>query len=217
MNADETAFAHVGLLNSNLFIQDWGGMPGGYELPQMEALADRIVAQEPTVVKIEKNMGHGAFKAVFTPILAAAIKKANKVMPGIDDDFVTGQKELRIIATLEPVLGRGSLIINETVLDNEAGSVSRYDLRLRTVYSGLFQMAKLTRDRGSLIHDDRIDALEGAVRHFADALAVDQKKAIDAANQREYARVHANPLNKPKHALQAATPKNSLFKRIKRI
>lgn len=217
LNADETAYAHVGLLNSNLFLMEWGGIPGGYELPQMEHLADLIVASKPTVVKIEKNMGHGAFKAVFQPILTTAAVKAGIPVPGLADDFVTGQKETRIIATLEPIIGRGSLIINEAILENEAASVARYDVRLRTVYSGLFQLAKLTRDKNSLIHDDRIDALEGACRHYADALSVDQKKAIEAAKKREYERMNKNPLNKPSYAMQATRPQNSLQKRIRTL
>lgn len=202
LNADETGFAVADLLNSYIFLQEWAGIPGGHDLTKLQALAAIAVRWRPNVIKVEKNMGFGLFREVLQPVLKRAFDEAGLPMPALEDDLVVGVKEQRIINTLEPVLGRGSLIINEDILGRESDSVSRYDVNVRVTYSGLFQMATITRDRNSLRHDDRLDALEGAVRHFADALAVDQTKAIEALRKRELEAFTKNPLGLPSHILR---------------
>lgn len=220
LNADETGFAILDLLNSYLFLQEWSGIPGGHDKSKLDRLAQVAVRWRPTVIKIEKNMGFGLFREVLQPVIKQAFDAAGLPMPSIEDDLVVGQKETRIIGTLEPVLGRGSLVINEDILSREADSVSRYDINVRLTYSGLFQMSTLTRDKNSLRHDDRLDALEGAVRHFSAALAVDQTKAIEALRKRELAEFQKNPLSLPSHILRqlqgqkAANPWN---KRVRKL
>lgn len=219
LNGDETAYSIIDLLNSNLFIQDVGGQPGGHTPDKLKALAAKAVQWRPTIVKIEKNMGFGLFREVFQPVLKQAFDEAGLPCPSIDDDLVVGQKETRIIGTIEPVLGRGSLIINEEVLARESESVGAYDIKTRITYSFLFQLATLTRDKNSLKHDDRLDAVEGGIRHFAAALAVDQTKAIEALKQRELAGFVKNPLGLPSHILRqqnsaAASPWN---KRVRKL
>lgn len=202
-NADETGWACVSLLNSNLFARGWGGVPGGYEPVQLQAVADLVVKYRPSLVKIEQNFGHGAYKAVVTPIIRAACEHAGVPMPAIDDDYVTGQKETRIIDVLEPIMGRGALVLCSDALEAEREALLKLDARERDTYSLLFQIAKITRESGALIHDDRVDALAGACAHYKDALAVDQKKAIEASEQRAYEEMMANPRslrNPPKKA-----------------
>jgi hypothetical protein len=220
INGDESAYAVVDLLNSNLYIQDLGGVPGGHDPDKLAELASKVVQWRPTVIKIEKNMGFGLFREVIQPVIKAACELAGVPMPAIEDDLVTGQKEARIIGTIEPVLGRGSLVINEEILARESESVSRYDIKTRITYSFLFQLATLTRDKNSLKHDDRLDALEGAVRHFSAALAVDQTKAIEALKQRELAAFISNPLSLPSHILRQLGQKpagNSFQKRVRHL
>ena len=78
-------------------------------------------------------------------------------------------------------MGRGALVIDESIIEDELASINKYDVRIRDTYSVFHQIARVTREPGALIHDDRLDALEGGVRHFAEALAVDQKKAVEAS------------------------------------
>lgn len=217
-NADETAYAHVGLMNSALYLDMIGGVKGGYDEPQLRRLARLSVQANPTVIKIEKNFGFGAFKPVFTPIMRQEFEKAGLPVPGIEDDYVTGQKEIRIIETLEPVIGRGSLIVHEDILEADFASIQAYPLEKRDTYSFFFQLAKLTRDRNSLFHDDRIDALEGGVRHFQNALAVDQKKALEAAERRAHEEMMRNPRGVPEYALKQRLPtQRGLQHRVRRI
>ena len=215
VNGDETGYAFGGLLNSHVYVREWGGLPGGHTEVHLNAIAELAVRLRPTLIKVEKNFGYGLFLTALKPVVTAAFDKANLPHPAFDEDMVHGQKEVRIIETLEPVLGRGALIFNEDIFLNEAASIQQHDLRLRNTYSGLFQLAKITRDRNSLAHDDRVDALAGLVQHYAPALVVDQKKALDSAKKREYERLMSNPLNKPKYALPANKPQNLLRKRIR--
>lgn len=193
-NADETGYAIMGLLNSNLFLYAVGGIPGGYDKTRMETLAALVVKHRPGVLKIEKNFGYGAFREVLVPVVREACEKAGVPCPAIEDDLVTGQKELRLIGTLEPIMGRGALIINEAIFEEEAASLARYDVSVRNTYSFFHQLAFLTRDKGALVHDDRLDAVEGAARHFVAALAVDQQKRIDGDEKRRFAEWQKNPL-----------------------
>lgn len=193
-NADETAYAIGGFLNGNVYLLAIGGIPGGYDEDKLTTLAERIkpyadLASGQMIVKIEKNMGFGAFRAVFTPILRKHVPQA-----GIEDDLVTGQKEARIINTLEPVIGRGSLIITESAVKHDLETSSLYAPNLRLTYSFFYQLAKISLTRNALIHDDRLDAVEGLVRHFTEALALDQKKQIAALTAKAHAEAISDPL-----------------------
>ena len=209
LNADETAYAVTGFLNGNVYLLAVGGVPGGYNIETLTELAKRIGHWQPQRVIIEKNMGFGAFREIFVPVMNAEHKCA------IEDDMVTGQKELRIINTLEPVIGRGALIINSTVLDNDADDCARYSAKDRLTYSFFYQLAKVTRDRGSLTHDDRLDAVEGAVRYWQKMLAVDQEAAVKAAQAEALRKMIADPLMKDRYG-EPPRSGSSLFKRYQR-
>ena len=207
-NADETAYAITGFLNGNIFLLDCGGLPGGYGESVMKELAERIALWKPNVVQIEKNMGFGAFREVFLPVLRRVHECA------IEDDYVTGQKEKRIIATLEPVINAGRLIVNEAVPIRDAEDCSRYEPSKRLTYSLFFQLAKITKDTNSLVHDDRLDAVEGAVRYWQKLLAQDQAKTVEAQRARELKARLDDPLGHKRY--EAPKPRGSLFNRFKR-
>jgi hypothetical protein len=108
-------------------------------------------------------------------VLLEAYKSAGHPgAPQIEDIMESGQKELRIIDTLEPVMGRHKLIVNEQVWRDDIRSTQKYAMDHRTVYTLWHQMTKISRDKGALIHDDRLDSLAGAVRPWVDRIAVDE-------------------------------------------
>jgi 2,4-dienoyl-CoA reductase-like NADH-dependent reductase (Old Yellow Enzyme family) len=80
------------------------------------------------------------------------------------------QKEARIIDTLEPVMSLHRLVVDERVARDQ---------------DAMYQLTHITKDRGSLAHDDRIDALAGAVAHFTTALALDTNSAAKAMSEQE--------------------------------
>jgi hypothetical protein len=208
---DETAYAIGGFLNGNIFVLCWGGLPGGYDLPQLEALADVLVKYKPHGLTIEKNMGYGAFSAIFTPILRRKLASCQ-----IEDDLVTGQKELRIINTLAPVLGRGSLVFTEHAVDHDAETLQRYSPAEQAHYSGFYQLGRLTRQRDSLPHDDRLDALEGLVRKFQADLAQDQKKRVEDQRRREWADLMKDPLGHNRYGDRDFSGRLSMLARKRR-
>lgn len=199
-NADETAYAVGGFLNGNLFVLSAGGLPGGYEDDKMHELAKRLAVFKGRLdgITIEKNMGYGAFRQVFTPILRQYLQCQ------IEDDLVTGQKEARIINTLSPMMGRGAVIIDEGVVEEDRRCCEGYSPALRSTYSLFHQLAKISMTRGALVHDDRADALEGLARHFQEAIAQDQKKGLQVAQQRAWKEFVKDPLghNRNKHPSQ---------------
>jgi hypothetical protein len=188
INADETAYATTAFLNGNVYLLDIGGMPGGYSTPTLKELATRIAFWKPGIVIIEKNMGYGAFREVFMPILQAVHKCA------VQDDLVHGQKEARIINTLEPVIGRGALIVNESVVERDRADCERYAPAKRVQYSLFHQLAKITRERNALTHDDRVDALEGSVRYWQVLIQQDQSHAVAKQRAKEHAASLVDPL-----------------------
>jgi len=176
-NGDETGYAVTYFLNGYIFVMDWGGIKGGYEEESFRDLSEIATKWDVNAIKVEKNFGNGAFAMQWQGYLKQHIDKY--IQRTIEDDWVSGQKELRIIDGIEPVMGRHHLIFNQDILDKDISSSlhnERFPMLERKLFSGFFQMTKITRDKGSLIHEDRLDALASAVRHWLDYMAI-------AANQ----------------------------------
>ena len=121
-------------------------------------------------IEVEPNYGQGMWVAAFQPILSEIWKGGCTV---VESEWAKGQKELRIIDTLEPVLTQHRLVIDESLARREAKAE-------RHMYSLLYQMTHVTRDRGSLKHDDRLDALAGAVAAYQRSMAQDVDQAARA-------------------------------------
>ena len=207
ISKDETAFADIGLLNSNIYLLNAGGVPGGYEIDKLDKLAQIIAESNPNRVVIEKNYGNGAFKEIFLPVL-------RKYWQGeVTDHTVHGQKEKRIAGILGPVIGRGALCVTQKALDSDVKYISHYPAEVRKTYSLFFQMSKLTLDKDSLAHDDRLDALSGAVSQFLNLLVVDQEVASQKAYEAKLTAFWKNPTGRPN---DQPPKKGSLFNKYKR-
>lgn len=210
LNADETGYAVIAFLNGTTYLLEVGGIPGGYETANLTELALRLARWRPTKVIIEKNLGFGAYREVFSPVL-------QRVHPcAIDDDLVTGQKELRIISTLEPVMGRGSFVVTQNALDRDRIDCQRYAPKDRTSYSFFYQAAHVTKDRNSLKHDDRLDSVEGAVRYWQASLVIDQKTLIERAEREAYKAMVSDPLLHHRYDPPKRTTNSALGRRMQR-
>lgn len=175
---DETGYAVVKQLHGNLFLLEAGGLAGGYDDSVLLFLAKLAAKHCVTEVTIEANFGDGMYTKLIQPILRQYHDCA------ITEVKHSIQKEKRIIDTLEPVLNAHRLIINEDVVKNDLKQVEQ-DIK----YSLFYQMTRLTRERGALANDDRIDALAIAVAYWVEAMARDNKKATDAWEDREAKKV----------------------------
>ena len=192
-NGDETAYAVVDLLNGKLFVRACAGIKGGFTPDLLEQLS--LVAQKwkPNIVRCEKNMGSGAFAALWQPVLY----KYHHV--AIDEEWNSQQKEVRIINTLEPIMARGSLIFDESVILKDWDTTSHVSSEKRQLYTVCHQIANITRDRGDLVHDDRLDALASACSFYINSLSVDQQKQEEALRQAELRAWLADPMQKDRY------------------
>lgn len=168
--ADETTYAVVKQLHGYLYVTDLGGFSGGYDEQILTSLAKIAREQKVNGVLIESNFGDGMFTKLFMPIL---VRYWNAPVEEVRHHT---QKEQRIIDTLEPVMMRHKLIIDYDVVKRDLMDTLHND---RLQYSLFYQMTRITRDKGSLKFDDRLDVLAMAVRYWVDAMARDEELAVE--------------------------------------
>lgn len=193
-NGDELAYAITGMLVGRVFLVAAGGRPGGWNDDVYDWITAVALKWKPKVISIEKNYGNGAFASTWLPKLKTAFDRDNVHWPGIEEVWETGQKELRIIDVLEPMMGSGKFVVYDGLIEDDWQQCQRYAAEKRPVYSLFHQMARITRDKGALLHDDRLDAVAGSARYWVAALSIDEQKAVAAAKTAAYAAMMANPL-----------------------
>ena len=203
-NGDETGYAITREAGGKIFVVKVGAVRGGLDKAPLKELVEIAIANGVTAMGIEKNFGNGALSRVLTPMLHKATTKSGVPAIGIEDVWESGQKELRIIDVLEPVISNGRLIMDEQVIEDDWDACQKYPVQDRPVFSLFYQMARITRDKNCLIHDDRLDALAAAVRYFVLSLAKDADKALNKAKQDSYNKMARNPLGMPAHSNRSA-------------
>lgn len=166
---DETGYAVLYQLNGYIFLMDAGGFRGGYEDTTLQALANIAKLYKVNECVIEGNFGDGMYVKLFAPVVTATWPCA------VTEVKSKGQKEMRICDVLEPVLGSHKLVILESLIDKDYRTALNNDGTTDTSYSLLYQLTRITRERGSLAHDDRLDALAMGVQFFTDAMEKDSK------------------------------------------
>lgn len=170
--ADELGYCIAKMLNGYIYVTACGGMHGGYSAENLERLAKLAKEHKVNHVIYESNFGDGMFGELFKPVLA-------RVHPCVVEEVRhSTQKERRIIDTLEPVMNQHRLVIDRKVIQADFLSVSDYSGDARQAYMLFYQMSRLTKDRGCLRHDDRLDALSIAVGYWTKAMAQDDDKKI---------------------------------------
>ena len=194
-HGDELAWAVTKFMAGNIYLVDIGGVPGGLHKENLDALTAIAVKFKPNRIGIEKNYGNGALAQVWRPTLLS------KHSCMIEEPWESAQKELRIIDILEPIIGSNRLIIDDKLIDHDWAQCQQYPVDVRNLYSVFYQLAKITRAKAALLHDDRLDALAGACRPWAELLALDAKKAAVSALEEEHRKMKANPLGLPDYAL----------------
>ena len=170
--ADETSYAVVKMLHGYLYVVDVGGIKGGYAETTLAKLAGIAAKHKINKMLIESNFGDGMFTELLKPIL-------NRIYPvTIEEVRHNIQKERRIIDTLEPVMNQHRLVIDKKLIRED------YDSAESPEYSLFYQMTRLTAERGSLAHDDRLDALAGAVAYWVKQMGVDINKAAEKRREK---------------------------------
>lgn len=166
---DETGYAVVKQLHGKLYATAVGGMKGGYDDDTLVALARIAKEQLVNLIIIEPNFGDGMFLKLFTTVLRT-------IYPCTCEDAkrAMAQKEKRIIDTLEPLLNKHKLVVCRTVIEADLKTIED-----DPKYSLMYQLTHITKDRGALKHDDRLDALAGAVAYWLDSMSKDEEESKD--------------------------------------
>ncbi|MGH0000115.1 phage terminase large subunit [Pseudovibrio ascidiaceicola] len=170
---DETTYAVVKMLNGNLFLIEAGGFQGGYEDGVMKKLAMAAKRNKCNLGIIESNFGDGMFTRLFTPHL----KKVGYSMT-VEEVRSNTQKEKRIIDTLEPVMNQHKLVVCSTAVRSDMESVKHYPPEQALKRQLFYQMSRMTRERGALAYDDRIDCLAMAVAYWVELMGQDENEKM---------------------------------------
>jgi hypothetical protein len=181
---DETGFAVVKESCGTLFATECSGHLGGYEDYVLKALAITAKMQRCSLILIEQNFGQGMFSQLMKPIVQDVWRDpaiGDYVGHGctIEEVRSTGQKELRIIDTLEPLMNQHRLVIDKGVFERDRKIIKGVPEKDQMTYRLAYQLTRITKDRGCLKHDDRLDALAGACQHWVESMAKNRSTSAD--------------------------------------
>lgn len=160
--ADGCGLAIVSELNGVLYCPVVRSLSNGYSEETLREIAAILKAWGVTRVVVESNFGDGMWSKLLLPHLLNPVE--------IVEVRNNTQKEIRILDTLQPVVENHRLVIDPSVAKNEGFG---------------FQFSRISRDRGSLKHDDIIDALSIAVDNLKDRVAVDPTSVAKRKAERE--------------------------------
>ena len=71
------------------------------------------------------------------------------------------------------------LVIDQKALERDYTSVQHYPPESQSKYMLAHQMTRITKDRGALTHDDRLDVLSMAVNYWVEQMAADVDIRMD--------------------------------------
>lgn len=195
--ADEATLTVLGRLNSRVFLLKQAAWLNGYAEDTLKGMAAICVQHRVLRLYIESNFGQGMFGGLLRPYLTKAWDRANRDKPKaahglteiIEEQAQRTQKEVRIADTLEPITQQHRLVVAAEVIEEDYKSVMAMEAEeTRKNYSLIFQYAYLTREKDSLVHDDRLDGLAAGVARWVELFSLDPD---DLAYDRDTDRVLA--------------------------
>ena len=163
---DETGISIIYMLNSRLFVKKITAIQGGYEDSSLENIASLCAYHEIDTVILEKNFGDGSYMKMLQPWIRTMSPKT-----ALEEIHVTGQKEIRIIEALEPLLNQHKIILDKDTITKDKDCLTKY--------SFTFQMSHITKERGCLTHDDKLDSLANGVIYLLEDLSINEEKKFE--------------------------------------
>jgi hypothetical protein len=160
--SDETGYAVVAMCYGFLYVLEVGGLRDGYSDVTLQTLAEVAKRNGVNHIIIEENFGGGMFLKLLTPFLV-------RTHPVTTEEINSSiQKEKRIIDTLEPLFNQHRVIFDEKlVLTDSEVDEPKYQL--------FYQLTRITKDKGALSKDDRLDALAMACGYWVEQMDKDVK------------------------------------------
>lgn len=172
MGKDETGVCITKSLNGNIFVFYAGGMAGGFDERVLGKITELAKQHNVKKILIEKNFGMGMFAQLLKPYLRKEYQVA------IEEVHNHIQKEKRIVECLEPLMNQHRLIFDEKVIEKDYLSTQHMTPENALRYQLFYQMSRVTKDRGALKFDDRLDALAMSCSYWIDQMARDSDLAI---------------------------------------
>lgn len=167
---DTVGYAVVKALNGMLYLVAAGGLAAGIgndgtSEPVMRKLASIAFKHGIKRVVVEDNFGNGMYSKLLAPEMA-------KINGPTDIEDVTskGQKELRIIDTLEPLTDAHKLVVDASVCRND---------------KLMHQYTRITKERGALREDDILEAVAGACSALSELVSLDPQVQEEKAAKAE--------------------------------
>ena len=174
---DQTAISCVKMLNGNLYVTECLGLSGGYSDRVLERISKIARDNNINQILVEQNFGGGMFAELLKPFLM-------RFHPcQVEDVRNNKTKELRIIDTLEPVMNSHRLIIDRKVIEKDFRSNPQETPERRLTLQLVYQLSRISRHRGSLVHDDLVDSLAGAVAYWTEYMA--QNEDLNISKRKE--------------------------------
>lgn len=181
--SDETSLCIGAELHGRIFLLYVGAWRDGFGKPTLEAIAAALVTYKATHLTIEDNFGDGMFMQLLSPYIVRAWQKYNDSKPeaakhgGTEIEGIRSsrtQKELRILSAMEPVTQSHRLVVAKRVVEQDHTMMLQIDgEEVRHHYSLFHQLTHISRERDSLLHDDRLEALAGLLTTYAEVLNID--------------------------------------------
>lgn len=166
--ADETGYAVTKMLNGRIFVPACGGLIGGYNDDVMKELSRVAQKYNVNYILIESNFGDG----MFTQLLKPHLRNVHNVT--VEEIRHHGMKEARIIDALEPVMNQHKLVVDPALIESDFKSRDSSNAA-NAQYQLFHQLTRITRERGALGHDDRLEALAMGVAYWVEAMSADEE------------------------------------------
>ena len=158
---DEFAYTVASTRNGYIFWNKGGAWNTGLNPAVLDDICSMIKKYNINELHVETNFGGSTMVQLLKQRVQIPIVEVRN----------TKQKEKRIISSLEPVLNQGKLVVNSKFLE---------DTTL------MAQFCNITRAKGSLKQDDRLDSLEIAVAALNESLSTNLDRMKDLESQRRW-------------------------------
>ena len=147
----------------------------------MQTLQEEAKKHKVNYILVESNFGDG----MFTQLLKPWLTEEKGYACTIEEIRSNKQKELRIIDTLEPLLNQHRIIVDRKVIERDYQETQELvgSLENGFAYSLFYQLTHITKDRGSLVHDDRADAMAGCAARYIEIMSASQDLIIENNKQ----------------------------------
>jgi len=174
---DETSYAIIAYAHGMQYLLASGGFVDGYSQATMEALAALMLQWKVKTWISERNYGGGMFDELLIPVCQRAGVKAS--MDKEWKSWSVGNKEMRILNVLEPLIQSHRLVVNRRVI--ELDLLQQAD---KEAYSLIYQMTRIARVKGALAHDDRVEAVSMAASYWQELMRRSTDTSVAKHKQR---------------------------------